>query len=184
MSFAELAQDALAYSKAHKRSYDDDVIRMEKLLAAFRDRPANSITPYDLERHFVQAAEEAEWKPATVNRYRALVSLVYRLAIHNGKVKENPARLVKHRQENNARLRWLFEEEEVRLRAYLEAACPQFIPELDLAPHTGMRLSEMYSLMWDAVNLRSRVLTIPRSKNGELRHIPLNSAAIVALEFR
>lgn len=182
VSFAELAQDALTYSKAHKRSYDDDVIRMERLLAAFRDRAADSITPYDLERHLAQAAEEGDWKPATVNRYRALVSLVYRLGIQNGKVKENPARLVKHRQESNARVRWLSEEEEVRLRAYLEAACTQFIPELDLALHTGMRLGEMYSLTWDGVNLGRKVLTIHRSKNGEMRHIPLNSAAISALE--
>jgi site-specific recombinase XerD len=110
------------------------------------------------------------------------VSLVYRLGIQNGKVKENPARLVKHRQENNACARWLSDEEEVRLRAYLEAASPQFIPELDLALHTGMRLGEVYSLTWDGVNLSRKTLTIPRSKNGEMRHIPLNSAAISALE--
>src|SRR6478672_10139322 len=42
VSFAELSRDALAYSKAHKRSYDDDVIRMEKLLARFRERAADS----------------------------------------------------------------------------------------------------------------------------------------------
>lgn len=182
VSFAELAQDALVYSKAHKRSYDADVIRMEKLLAAFRDRAADSITPHDLERHLAQTAEEGDWKPATVNRYRALVSLVYRLGIQNGKVKENPARLVKHRQENNTRVRWLSEEEEVRLRAYLEAACPQFIPEFDLALHTGMRRGEMYSLTWDGVNLSRKVLTIARSKNGEMRYIPINSTAISALE--
>jgi site-specific recombinase XerD len=155
---------------------------MEKLLTAFRERAADSITPHDLERHLAQCAEDGDWKPATVNRYRALISLVYRLGIQNGKVKENPAHLVKHRQENNARVRWLSDEEEVRLRAYLEAACPQFIPELDLALHTGMRLGEMYSLTWDGVNLSRKVLTIPRSKNGEMRHIPLNSAAIYALE--
>src|SRR5262249_55946769 len=182
VSFAELAKDALAYSKAHKRTYDDDVIRMEKLLAAFRERAADSITPHDLERHLAQAAENSEWKPATVNRYRALISLVYRLGIENGKVKENPARLVKHRKENNARVRWLSPEEEVRLRAYLEVACPQFIPELDLALHTGMRFGEMYSLVWEGVNLGRKVLTIPRSKNGEMRHVPLNSSAICALE--
>src|SRR5262249_57155793 len=51
VSFAQLAQDALAYSKAHKRTYDDDVIRMEKLLAAFREKSAESITPHNLERH-------------------------------------------------------------------------------------------------------------------------------------
>jgi integrase len=89
---------------------------------------------------------------------------------------------VKHRQENNARARWLSEEEEVRLRAYLEAACPQFIPELDLVLHTGIRLGEMCSLAWGGVNMGRKVLTIPRSKNGELRHVPLNTAAISALE--
>src|SRR6516225_12323533 len=40
VSFAQLAQDALAYSKAHKRTYDDDVIRIERLLAAFREKAA------------------------------------------------------------------------------------------------------------------------------------------------
>jgi site-specific recombinase XerD len=40
----------------------------------------------------------------------------------------------------------------------------------------------MYSLTWDGVNLGRKVLTIHRSKNGEMRHIPLNSAAISALE--
>ena len=182
VSFAQLAQDALAYSKAHKRTYYDDVIRMERLLAAFREKAAESITPQDLERHLAQAAEGGGWQPATVNRYRALISLVYRLGIQNGKVKENPARLVKHRRENNARVRWLSPEEEVRLRAYLEATGPQFIPELDLALHTGMRLGEMFSLTWEGVNLGRKVLTIPRSKNGETRHVPLNSAAISALE--
>jgi site-specific recombinase XerD len=40
----------------------------------------------------------------------------------------------------------------------------------------------MYSLTWEGVNLARKVLTIPRSKNGETRHVPLNSAAISALE--
>jgi site-specific recombinase XerD len=107
VSFAELAREALVYSKAHKRSYGDDVIRMERLLHRFRDRTADTITSQELEQHLAQTAEESNWAPATVNRYRALISLVFRLGIESGKVKENPARLVKHRQENNARVRWL-----------------------------------------------------------------------------
>jgi hypothetical protein len=79
VSFAELAREALVYSKAHKRSYQDDVIRMEKLLNRFRDRSADSITPQNLEQHLAQTAEESDWAPATVNRYRALISLVFRL---------------------------------------------------------------------------------------------------------
>ena len=181
VSFAELAHDALAYSKAHKRSYGDDVLRMEGLLARFRERTADSITPQEFERHLAETAEASDWAPATVNRYRALISLVYRLGIENGKVKENPARLVKHRQENNARVRWLSAEEEAGLRAAIEAARPEHLPELDLALHTGLRLGEMYGLAWENVNLTRRVLTIPRSKNGETRHVPLNSTALTAL---
>ncbi|HKW35435.1 MAG TPA: site-specific integrase [Candidatus Acidoferrum sp.] len=181
VGFAELAKDALAYSQAHKRSYGDDVIRMEKLLFSFRGRSAESITPRELERFLAENAEENEWAPATINRYRALLSLVYRLGIESGKVKENPARLVKHRQENNTRVRWLSNEEEVRLRTYIQNTFPEHIQELDLALHTGMRLGEMYSLTWENVNTSRKVLTIPRSKNGETRHVPLNATAISAL---
>jgi integrase len=88
---------------------------------------------------------------------------------------------VKHRQENNARVRWLSPEEEVRLRAAVSATCPEHVPELDLALNTGLRLSELYGLDWDNVNLARRVLTIPRPKNGETRHVPLNGPALSAL---
>jgi site-specific recombinase XerD len=181
VSFAELAHDALVYSKTHKRTYEDDLLRMPRLLAAFRERPADSITPQDLEHHLAQTAEESDWAPATVNRYRALVSLVFRLGIENGKVKENPARLVKHRQVNNSRTRWLAPEEEVRLRVAIQAGCPEHMPELDLALNTGLRLGELYGLTWENVNVSRRVLTVHRSKNGETRHVPLNSAALAAL---
>ena len=86
---------------------------------------------------------------------------------------------MKHRQENNARVRWLSSEEETRLRACIEATCRQHLPELELALHTGLRLGEMYGLTWENVNLSRRVLTIPRSKNGEVRHVPLNSKATI-----
>jgi site-specific recombinase XerD len=181
VSFAELATDALAYSKAHKRSYDDDVIRMARLLTRFREQAADSITPQELEQHLAQTAEESNWAPATVNRYRALISLVFRLGIESRKVKENPARLVKHRQENNSRIRWLSAEEEVRLRAVISETYPEHMPELDLALNTGLRLSELFSLVWENVNLARRVLTVPRAKNGEMRHVPLNGPALAAL---
>lgn len=181
VSFAELAYDALAFSKAHKRSYGDDVIRMARLLARFRERAADSITAQELEHHLAQTAEENSWAPATVNRYRALISLVFRLGIESGKVKENPAKLVKHRQENNFRIRWLSPEEEVRLRAVISETCLEHMPELDLALNTGLRLGELFGLVWENVNLARRVLTVPRAKNGEMRHVPLNGPAIAAL---
>ncbi len=179
VSFEQLAQHTLEYSRVHKRSYHDDVIRMKRLRQWFGDRPAESITPQDIERRL---AELTHLKPATLNRYRALLSLAFRLGVQNGKVTSNPARLVKLRRENNGRLRWLTEEEETKLRKAVEAQCPHHLPELDLAIHTGLRLSEQYGLSWDCVNFDSRVLTIPRSKHGEHRYVFLNDAALAALE--
>jgi site-specific recombinase XerD len=185
VGFAELAQDALVYSKTHKRTHEDDLNRMPWLLRAFRERTADSITPQDLELHLSRMAEERNWAPASVNRYRALVSLIFRLGIENGKVKENPARLVKHRLVINTRTRWLFPEEEARLRTAIEARHAEHLLELEMALNTGLRLSEMYGMRWENVNVSQRVLTVPRSKNGEMRHVPLNATAVaVLLEFR
>ena len=175
--FREIARDALEYSRLHKRSYYHDRLRMVYLLEWFGDQPAEFITPQEIEQRF--AAQE--WAPATVNRYRALLSLSYRQAIRNGKVRENPARLVQHRLEDNARLRFLDEKEEVGFRAMLRELCPEREPELDLALYTGMRRGEQYGLHWIDVDWERRLLTILRSKNGAIRHLPLNATALRAL---
>lgn len=58
---------------------------------------------------------------------------------------------------------------------------PSMCPKLDLALNTGLRLGELYGLVWENVNLARRVLTIPRPKNGKTRHVPLNGPALAAL---
>jgi len=181
MSFEELSKDALAYSKAHKQDSRHDGYRMHRLVGQFGGRPAEGITPQDIERFLAAGIEQDKWAPATANRYRALLSLTYRLGIRNEKVSTNPARLVRHRLENNARVRWLRPEEEQELRKYLEATDPLHLPEFDIALNTGLRLSEMYWRTWENVNLERRILTVPRSKNGEKRHVPLNSVVMAAL---
>jgi integrase len=178
VTFAEISKDALAYSRANKLSFTHDGYRMETLLRWFREYPAEGISAQDIEHRF----EQEDWSPATMNRYRALLSLTYRLAIRNGKVKENPARQVRHRLENNARIRFLSAEEETKLRSAIEAACPERIGELEIALNTGLRMSEQYRLRWQDVSFTRRTLTIPRSKNGLARHVPLNKAALAALQ--
>jgi site-specific recombinase XerD len=180
VTFAEIAKDALAFSEVHKAStsYRCDAGRMEVVLGWFREYPVESITAQDIERRF----QKQEWSPATCNRYRALLSLTYRLAIRNGKVKENPARLVPHRLEDNARIRFLSTKEETDLRKAIEIKCPEHLPEFALALNTGLRLSEQYGLLWENVSIQLRMLTIPRSKNGSMRHVPLNQAGVQALD--
>jgi integrase len=182
IGFAELVEDALAYSKAHKRSYNDDVYRMKRLKAWFSEWPAESVTPHDIERRLSEVAEGEELAPATLNRYRALLSLVFRLGIESGKVPSNPARLVKHRRENNGRIRWLTDEEETKLRKVIKEEFSEHMPEFDFALNTGLRSGELYNLSWADISFETRTVTVLRSKNGETRHVPLNAPAIAALE--
>src|ERR1035437_878821 len=104
VAFLQLAQSALAYSKAHKRSYKDDVCRMAKVVEHFGDMVADRVRAQDIE-DWLEGHDE--WATATKNRYLALIKLTYRLAERNGWIKVNPARLVRMRKENNQRVRYL-----------------------------------------------------------------------------
>ncbi len=175
--FREIAADALGYADLHKRSKRNDHSRMRKLKEWFSERPADSITPTEIEDRF----ESDKWSAATWNRYRALLSLAYRLAIRAGKVKGNPARLVRHKTENNARVRFLSPAEEQKLRKVIREKFPEHEPELDVALQTGLRQGEQYGTVWKDVNFERRNLTVPLDKGGKTSHVPLNGTALRAL---
>ncbi len=50
-----------------------------------------------------------------------------------------------------------------------------------LAVETGMRAGEILSLDWSRVDLARRVASLPMTKNGEAREVPLSPAAIAIL---
>ena len=181
INFSQLADDALAYSKRNKRSYKTDVPRFASLKEWFGSHAAEELTPKDIESTLARAAEKEKWAPSTFNHYRSLMSLSYRLGILNRKVTSNPARSVTHRREDNNRVRFLSVEEEQKLRKAVEAKWASHMPELDLAINTGLRKGSQYGLTWDMVNWKDRTLNIPRTKNEEPIHVPLNDAAIAAL---
>ena len=182
VSFSVLAQDAIQYSKANKMSYRQDVYRMSKLVGWLGDRFADTITPQEIECWLSEQAHENNWKPATINRFKALLSLIFRLGMQNGKVGVNPARLVRRRREDNARIRFLSEAEEKRLRFSIEAQFPSHLAEFELALNTGMRRKEQYGLTWECIDFERRLITVLQSKNGQMRHIPMNKVAIATVE--
>jgi site-specific recombinase XerD len=183
VSFEELANDALEYSRTTKvrEAYRIDRWHMRTFLCWFRNRGAAEITALDIERRLNELGEEGR-KPATLNRYRTLLGLTFSLAVRNEKVTTNPVRHVKPRQENNERVRFLDDEEETNLRSKIRELHREHEAEFDLALHTGMRRGEQYGLRWQDVDLKRGIITIPRSKHGEVRHIQINSVARSALQ--
>jgi integrase len=179
--FSELAADALEYVKANNEGHQVDGYRIARLVEGLGDRPAE-IPIEDLREWF----DDQEWKAGTYNRYRTVLSLIYRLGMENKKVDSNPAKLLKHKREDDGRVRFLNQYapyEEVRLREVVAAKFAGHMPELDVALNTGMRRSEQYLRTdWTCVDLLRRDLYIPQSKNGQSRHIPLNAEALAAFQ--
>lgn len=161
---------------ADKKDY-----RYATLKAAFGNRPAEAVTAQEIERALSRLSEGRKWKPASFNRHKAFLSLAWRLGVESGKVQSSPVRLVHRRREDNGRVRWLSADDETKLRAVIEAQYPAELPAFELALHTGMRLSEQYGLQWNCVDFERRQITIPRSKHGGIRYIPLDDTALAAL---
>ena len=180
--FSDIAAAGLEWSKDHKASWQSDVGRFKKLNSILGQRPAEQITPQELEAALRKLMAENHWAPATFNHHKNVASLAYRLAIQNGQVTINPARLVRQLRTDNGRIRFLSHEEEAELRQIIAAEFPQHMPEFDLALNTGMRAGEQYKLLhWEHVEFERRQIMLPTSKNGRPRYIPLNQPAMDAL---
>jgi len=182
--FGELVDDAIEHVEGQAVPGKDGrySCKLDLIRDAFGSSEVSSITPQDISRWLTRSVRERKWKPATANRYKAFLSLCFRLGIENGKCSQNPARFVRRLRENNERVRFLSDEEEKRLREAIQSECPEHIPDLDVALNTGMRKGEQYGLNWKDVDLHARRLTLRETKNGSVRHIPLNSVAMEAFK--
>ena len=171
-----LIADAMEHCQNNNRGFAQDKLRLQAILREFGTHRAASITPQDIERWLASKG----WSAGTINRFRATLSLVFRLAIANRKAESNPVKLVRRKKENNGRVRFLSAEEEMMLRTVVASRCPEHLPELDIALHTGLRRGEQYSLTWNDVDFGTKLLAVSQTKNGETRHIPLNRASLSA----
>lgn len=184
VTFNELMDDAIEHCEDHAVPGADGrySCRVELIRGGLGSSGIDTITPQQISRWLSKARRDNDWRPATANRYKAMVSLAFRLGIENGKCQQNPARMVRRLRENNERIRFLSEDEEKRLRAAIEAEYPERMPELEIVLNTGMRKGEQYGLNWADVDLVARRITLRRTKNGSVRHIPLNKAALQAFQ--
>jgi hypothetical protein len=65
VAFKEITDDALIYSKAHKRSWRDDESRIKLLVEWWGNRDAEGITTSEMERQLSDEARDEKWAPST-----------------------------------------------------------------------------------------------------------------------
>lgn len=188
VTFGELALDAESYAKAHLKTASDYSCKVKVLAEPFGSLPAAEITPNQI-RDWLKAQTERKkdkWSPATANRYKAFMSTAYRLGMENSKVTVNPARLVRSFKEDNARERFLSHKEFEKLLKIVRRDNPRQAPSLIVATYSAMRWSEQFTLIWNQVDFKRKLLKDVHTKTTSVkpryRNVPLNSVSIAALK--
>ena len=143
------------------------------------DKRINEITADDFRKLIVALRTKGEWSDKTINNALTHLRAAFNHALQSGKIDKNPMDAVKMLPVPRGRLRFLTEAEEARLK---EIMLPAHYRLVRFAILTGLRREEQFSLEWSNVDLRNKVLTIPRSKHGDTRHVPLSYEAIELLK--
>jgi integrase len=77
---------------------------------------------------------------------------------------------------------FLSREEFDQLRNVIETRFPEHLAEYVVAVHTGMRLSEQYTIEVGQFDRHRHAIHLDRTKNGDARTVHLNSQALAAIE--
>lgn len=132
----------------------------------------------------------AKVSPASVRREANLLSSALSVARTEWKwLGVNPMSDLKKPAKAAHRDRRISEDEQERLllsmghsdatpSTYTQQVAVAFLFALE----TAMRAGEIYGLQWQHVNLQGRYVTLPDTKNGTKRHVPLSRRAVALLE--
>lgn len=163
-----------------KKTWREDELRLQRhILPAWGKRKLTDVTRADVRRLHASIAAKYE-----ANRVLALVSIMYRAAIHLGYLEDdypNPAQGVS------------LNEEPSRDRFVSEAEMPKLMEAIEAEPNahmraafllyllTGLRRSELCRLTWADVDLDGALLRLGETKNGDPHRLPLSAGALDVL---
>lgn len=140
-------------------------------------KPLSKLTSDDMAQWRDERLKEVS--PSSVARELNLWGALFTVAVREWKwCLASPVRGVKRPSEPPARRRGISQEEIAALVANLNGVSGiQIKAAFLLALETAMRAGEIIGLTWDHVDLVNRVVTLPKTKNGDSRQVPLSLAA-------
>lgn len=170
------------HSAIYNRSTRDDRSKLNNgLLDRFGCRPMHEIDTEEVESFLIDLRERLS--PASINRYRALLSSMFSMAIKWKIVELNPVSSIKKLPENNQRTDFL-KPEQVRLLFDALDKEKNIVAALGIRflIFTGLRLNEVLKAPWENYDEDSRSLFLAETKSGKSRTVPLNDNAIEVIE--
>jgi len=119
--------------------------------------------------------------PGTINRGLAVLKNMMTFALEKELIEVHPLLKFRLLPEEECAMRVLTLEEEREL----VASMPSLVSQAYIAVlgETGLRMSEGFTLLWELVDLKDRLLTIEKTKGGKARSIPLSDFALQWLDL-
>ncbi len=180
ISYGALIDRYLKEHSAVRKSAEsqrEDFYIARELRAQFGQLLLKDIIP-DVVSPWIETLNRKGKAASTINHRITFLKHSLTMAKRWNYVRHNPLSDIKRLTEPPGRLVYLKPEELERLIAEL----PEYQrPIVIMAAHTGMRRGEIFSLTWEQVNLAQRVATLPRTKNQEVRGVPLNLTVVELL---
>ncbi|MCB9756973.1 MAG: site-specific integrase [Candidatus Omnitrophica bacterium] len=178
IKFEDFAQEYLnIHSKQHKKSWVTDSYHIADLKRFLGGKFLYTITAKDIEDFKIARLKEGV-ATSTVNRQMGTLRGMFNKAIAWGKLQVNPMRSVQFLKEAQGRLRFLEQEEIIKLLAHCNK---KLRPIVVVALFTGMRRGEIFSLKWHDIDFKRNNITLLDTKNGDKRELPMNEQVKTAL---
>ena len=168
----------LPFIQKHVKSWrsNDSMMRIH-ILPLFGKLKMNEIKKHEIMKAHIEMVQVKKLKPSTANKFLIFLSQAYSIAIEyelEG-ITDNPASKVKPLQENNAKERFISKKEAKRLiLAVNESQNPNLKYIIPFLLLTGARRGEVLKAQWKDIDVNLGLWTIPTSKNGKKRIIPIS----------
>ena len=170
----------LPQARITRRSLAAEISTVNRnILPIIGDKPLRDITRGQVTAliHGLAAKGQAA---TTVNRTLAHIKAIFNRAIEwevDG-IEKNPAKGVKPLPDHKRHERYLSAEEAQQLLQVVSKSQNKLLPYIvALLLLTGCRRREVLEARWENIDLERGLLTIPLSKNGKPRYVPLSPAA-------
>lgn len=174
-TFAELARCYVEWAKRSKRSWYDDVTRLNAhVLPLLGPVILGDIGGMEIEKLEGRCREKG-LAPATVMQCLALVRTCFNYAIRGGIFAgPNPAARIGVSKVDNMRVRFL-SKHEAELLLNAAAVCDRDVHDMSLLSlYTGMRAGEILSLRWADIDFASNSISVVGAGDRVVRRIPLS----------
>lgn len=189
MTFERFVMEVyLPNARVSKKSHRDDESRLRKHILPYLGEKRFDELNMALVTDVLHSAKAKGLKDATVNRIRALLSVIFNLAIDHELIASNPMKRVKKLRENNQIERYLSEDEIQKLWPILNDPHYYGIGNKTIAAIikflllTGVRKREALDMKWSDVDLSKASWHLKYNKSGKARYVTLSEDAVEVLQ--